>query len=151
VKPAPEANPQAAPVLKPPPGVAPLLPPPHAEAASPTQTAALPEAGAAVPPGPGDTHVFGAIDQPVRIVIRAQSDCWVQVRDQTGATVFERLLKAGDVYRVPEEPGLQLEAGNASGLAVTVDGHPVPPLTGKVRHDIRLDPALLKAGAAVVG
>ena len=146
--PSAEVAPQSAPMLKPPPGVAPL--PPHTEAAAPTQTAALPGSGAAVTPGPGDTHVFGVTDAPVRIVIRAQSDCWVKVRDQNGATVFQRLLKAGDVYRVPDQPGLQLFAGNAGGLAVTVDGHTAPPLTGQVRHDIRLDPAQLKAGTAVV-
>jgi cytoskeleton protein RodZ len=135
VKPPTETNPQVAPVLRPPPGVAPL-PPPHAEASPPTQTAAASPVGGA--------------SGPAQIVLRAQVDCWVKVRDQDGTIVFEHLLKAGDAYRVPDEQGLQLEAGNASGLAVTVDGQAVPPLTGRVRHDIRLDPALLKAGAAIV-
>lgn len=146
--PAAEVVPQSAPVLKPPPGVAPL-PPSHTEAGPPPQTAALPS-GTAVTPGPGDTHVFGVTDGAVRIVIRARSDCWVKVRDQNGITVFEHLLKTGDVYRVPDQPGLQLYAGNANGLTVTVDGGAAPALSGKVRHDIRLDPALLKAGTAIV-
>lgn len=149
VKPPAETNPQVAPVLRPPPGVAPL-PPPHAEVSPPTQTAALPVVGANAPARPTGAQVFGDTSGPVQIVLRAQADCWVKVRDQDGTIVFEHLLKAGDVYRVPDQQGLQLEAGNASGLAVTVEGQAVPPLTGRVRQDIRLDPALLKAGAAIV-
>jgi cytoskeleton protein RodZ len=148
--PSPGPKPDVAPVLTSPPGM--VVPPatPRTEAVSPTQTAALPGAGAAgVTPGPGDTHVFGVTDAPVRIVIRAKADCWVKVHDQNGSTVFQRLLKTGDTYRVPDQPGLDLYAGNASGLSVVVDGEAAPPLTGKVRHDIRLDPAQLKAGTAV--
>ncbi len=137
----------AAPVLNPP-----VSSPPQTAVTPPAQTAALPPSdnGASVMPGPGDLHVFGATDAAVRIVIRAKDECWIKVRDRNGATVFQRLMKPGDVYRVPEQPGLALYAGNASGLTVTVDGQDVPPLTGKVRHDIRLDPDQLKAGTAVV-
>ncbi|HYL32564.1 MAG TPA: helix-turn-helix domain-containing protein [Stellaceae bacterium] len=137
-----------APVLKPPPG----MNRPQTAIVPPTQTAALPpgEGGASVMPGPGDAHVFGATEAPARIVIRVKQACWINVRDRKGATVFERLMKPGDVYRVPEQQGLALYAGNASGLIVAVDGQDVPPLTGKVRHDIRLDPDQLKAGTAVV-
>jgi len=137
----------AAPVLKPP-----VLTPPQTSITPPAQTAALPpdDANASVTPGPGNLHVFGAADAAVRIVIRAKDDCWIKVHDRNGTTVFQRLMKPGDVYRVPEQSGLTLYAGNASGLAVTVDGQDAPPLTGKVRHDIRLDPDQLKAGTAVV-
>ena len=137
-----------APVLKPPPGMT----KPQTAIEPPTQTAALPsgDGGVSVTPGPGDTRTFGATDAAARIVIRAKEECWIKVRDQNGATVFERLMKPGDVYRVPEQAGLALYAGNANALAVAVDGQDVPPLTGKVRHDIRLDPNQLKAGTAVV-
>lgn len=136
-----------APVLKPP-----VLSPPQTSITPPAQTAALPPAdsGASVMLGPGNLHVFGATDAAVRIVIRAKDECWIKVRDRNGTTVFQRLMKPGDVYRVPEQSGLALYAGNAGGLAVTVDGQDVPPLSGKVRHDIRLDPDQLKAGTAVV-
>ncbi|HEV2262905.1 MAG TPA: helix-turn-helix domain-containing protein [Stellaceae bacterium] len=136
-----------APVLKPP-----VLSRPQTSITPPAQTAALPpsDSGASVMPGPGNLHVFGATDAAARIVIHAKDGCWIKVRDQNGTTVFERLMKPGDVYRVPEQAGLALYAGNASALAVAVDGQDVPPLTGKVRHDIRLDPDQLKAGTAVV-
>lgn len=144
----PPSTDNVAPVLKPPPDIN----KPQTAITPPAQTAVLPpsDTGASVMPGPGDLHVFGATDAAVRIVIRAKDECWIKVRDQNGATVFQRLMKPGDIYRVPEQAGLALYAGNASGLAVTVDGQDVPPLTGKVRHDIRLDPDLLKAGTAVV-
>lgn len=137
-----------APVLKPPPGTS----KPQTAIAPAAQTAALPSGdnGASVTPGPGNLHVFGAINAAVRIVIRAKDECWMKVHDRNGTTVFQRLMKPGDVYRVPDQSGLSLYAGNAGGLAVTVDGRDVPPLTGKVRHDIRLDPDQLKAGTAVV-
>ncbi|MGH7013488.1 MAG: RodZ domain-containing protein [Stellaceae bacterium] len=139
---------EVAPVLKPPPGMT----KPQTAIEPPTQTAALPpgDGGASVMPGPGNAHIFGVTDAPARIVIRAKDDCWIKVRDQNGTTVFQRLMKVGDVYRVPEQSGLVLYAGNASELAVAVDGQDLPPLTGKVRHDIRLDPDRLKAGTAVV-
>ncbi len=135
-----------APILRPPPGMV----GPHTGITPPTQTAALPpDQSGAVTPGPGDVRVFGATDA-VRVILRARSDCWVKVTDPRGTVVFERLLRAGDVYRVPDEPGLQLFAGNAGGLAVVVDGRNAPSLTGRVRHDIRLDPERLMAGMAVV-
>lgn len=136
-----------APVLKPP-----VLTPPRTSIAPPAQTAALPPSdnGVSVTPGPGNLHVFGVTDAAVRIVIRAKDECWIKVHDRNGATVFQRLMKPGDVYRVPEQAGLSLYAGNASGLAVTVDGQDAPALTGKVRHDIHLDADQLKAGTAVV-
>jgi len=154
VAPPPAANGRApdskdvAPVLKPPPS----MNRPQTSIIPPTQTAALSpsEGDGSVMPGPGDANVFGATEAPARIVIRAKEACWIKVRDRNGVTMFERLMKPGDVYRVPEKQGLALYAGNASGLTVAVDGQDVPPLTGKVRHDIRLDPDQLKAGTAVV-
>jgi len=145
--PAPDTK-DDAPVLKPPPSMS----RPQTAIEPPTQTAALPpsDGGASVMPGPGDAHVFGAVEAPARIVIRAKEACWIKVRDQNGTPVFERLMKPGDIYRVPDQHGLALYAGNASGLTVAVDGQDVPSLTGKVRHDIRLDPDQLKAGTAVV-
>jgi len=60
-------------------------------------------------------------------------------------------MKAGDVYRVPpDQRGLSLFTGNAAALSVTVDGQPAPQLSGRVQHDIRLDPDRLKAGTAIV-
>ncbi len=76
-----------------------------------------------------------------RIVLKAKADSWVEVRDPaTKATLLARLLKSGDVYEVPDKPGLELLTGNAGGLVVMVDGQLAPPLgrDGMVRRDIDL-------------
>ncbi|HUZ72479.1 MAG TPA: helix-turn-helix domain-containing protein [Stellaceae bacterium] len=145
----------------PPPASPPLAsPPPAAVTASsqpPAATAAPPPAeptpsiaaAAAAPPAAPAAHVFGAVDGPSRITLRAVKDCWIMVReaDAPQTVVAERTLHAGDTYRVPDRPGLVLRTGNASGLAVLVDGKPVPALNGTVRN-VALDPGRLRAGTS---
>jgi cytoskeleton protein RodZ len=105
-----------------------------------------------VPSVPVDpAHVFGVATGPVRIVLRATSDSWIQVRDASDTLVFTRLMRAGDVYRVPDKPGLTMRTGNAGGLEVTVDGNAAPSLggIGILRRSVQLDPQKLAAGEAV--
>ncbi len=49
---------------------------------------------------------------------------------------------------MPPQPNLLLTLGNAGGTDILVDGVSIPSLgaSGAVRHDIPLDPDLLKAG-----
>ncbi len=99
----------------------------------PTMTPASP--GQAAPPAPD----LGA---PSRVVLRATDDCWIEIRDPTGAIVSSRLLRKGDTFPVPPRPGLSLTVGNAGALTLLLDGAVLPPLgkSGMVRHDIALDP-----------
>jgi Flp pilus assembly protein TadD len=86
-----------------------------------------------------------------RIVLRARDETWVQVRERdAGTVVFDRVLQAGETYRVPERGGLLLTTGNAPALEVVVDGEPLPSLggAGRVRRDIPLDPAAMRRLAA---
>jgi cytoskeleton protein RodZ len=92
--------------------------------------------------------VFGEQSGPVHIVIRATADSWLQVRDGDENLVAQRLLHAGDTYRVPDKPGLVMRTGNGSGLEITVDGRPAPRLGGAIRRNVALDPAKLLAGTA---
>ena len=96
-------------------------------------------------------QVFGKANTNVRIVIRANSDSWVQVRDNDGALILTRMLRAGDSYRVPNKSGLTLLTGNAGALEVYVDGRLAPPLGpgGAIRRDVSLDADRLMAGTAV--
>lgn len=90
-----------------------------------------------------------ASDAGGRIVLEARADSWVEVRDpESNATLMARLLKTGDVYRIPDKPGLKLTTGNAGGLVVMVDGQAAPPLgkDGIVRRGIALDPESLRKG-----
>jgi cytoskeleton protein RodZ len=90
-----------------------------------------------------------ASDAAGRIVLMARADSWVEVRDsESNATLVARLLKTGDVYRIPDKPGLKLLTGNAGGLVVMVDGQVAPPLgkDGIVRRGVALDPDSLRKG-----
>ena len=61
-----------------------------------------------------------------RVVLKATQDSWVQIRNASNASIFTRVLRAGDVYEVPDEAGLTLLTGNAGGLEITVDGEAIP-------------------------
>jgi cytoskeleton protein RodZ len=125
-------------------GTAVVAPPPPPPAGS---TAAAP---AAPSPAGGETpRVYGVVNAPSRIVIRALSDSWVQVRDSDQSLLLTRLLHAGDSYRAPDKPGLTMRTGNGAGLEITVDGRPAPGLGGGLRRNVILDADRLLAGKAV--
>jgi cytoskeleton protein RodZ len=90
---------------------------------------------AAPPPAPD-------LVSPSRVVLKASEDCWIEIRDPSGAIVASRLMHKGDAFPVPPRQGLTLTVGNAGALTVLLDGNPLPPLgkTGMVRHDVPLDP-----------
>ena len=84
-----------------------------------------------------------------RIVLKARTDCWIEIKDtESGKLVYARLLRAGDTYPVADRQGLRLLAGNAGGLDIMVDGKMLPPLgrPGAVVRNIALDPAGLAEG-----
>jgi cytoskeleton protein RodZ len=132
--------------------VAVQAPPPvptPAPAASPaagreTQVAALPPPAAAVAPAKPSAKSSGDV-----IELRATSDSWIQVRagDQL---LLTRLLRKGEVYRVPDRTGLTLMTGNAGGLDVMVNGTTMPPLgnEGTVARGVPLEASRLKTMAA---
>lgn len=118
--------------------------------ASPTEVAALPPVPAVSAPA-DPSHVFGVTNGPARIVIRATGTSWIQIRDAQESQIFTRVMRSGEVYRVPDKPGLSLGTGNAGGLEVSVDGKAAPALGafGVIRHHVVLDPQKLLAGTAV--
>lgn len=133
-------------------------PAPVAEPASPAaaepvpavqQTAALPPVPPPAPAAeatPADGKVYGVVNGSSRIQLRATQDSWVQVRNAAGDLLFARVLRPGDIYRVPDETGLRLVTGNAGGVVVVVDGVAAAgPMgqTGQVMRDVALDPARL--------
>lgn len=96
--------------------------------------------------------VYGATDPQVHILVKATADSWIQVKDEHQEIRFGKLLRAGNIYRVPNETGLVMRSGNPDGLTITVDGNEAPTLAsgGKPRN-IALDPARLMAGNAFIG
>ncbi len=87
-----------------------------------------------------------------RIVVRAKSNSWIQVRDDVdNQLLLTRLLRAGDTYPVPNRSGLMLLTGNAGALEIQVDGEIVPGIGGgAVRRAVALDVERLRQGKAVV-
>ena len=112
-----------------------------------TAMAAEPPAAQAVPAAESAAEAGAAAIGTARIVLKAKSDSWVEVRDpESNSLLVARLLRAGDAYDVPDRPGLKLVTGNAGGLLVVVDGEAIPPLgkEGAVRRNITLDPDVLR-------
>ena len=84
----------------------------------------------------------------VRIVVRARSESWVQIRDKSGSIVLNRILRAGENWNVPARSQLTLTTGNAGGTDVVLDGMTLPALgaVGVVRRDLPLDVEQIRAG-----
>ena len=126
------------------------------------QSAALPREPAEEPAeAPADTPVeaMPSVAPPAqstagatsRIVVRAKTASWIQVRDSIAyQLLFTRLLRAGDTYKVPDRAGLQLLTGNAGALEILVDGEAVPAIgpVGAVRRGVALDTERLREGTA---
>lgn len=93
--------------------------------------------------------VYGDENADARIVLKANQDAWVQVRDRQGNLLLTRVLRVGDSYMVPNQADLTLLTGNAGGLEISVDGSALPALgpVGAVRRNIPLDPEALRSGA----
>lgn len=130
---------QAAPQPVPPSASPPPLP------AAPGQVAGLPmppAAPGASEAGQGDARVYGATSGQSRIQIRATQDSWIQVRDGAGDLLMTRVLRPGDIYRVPDKAGLKMQTGNAGGLQVSVDGGQGTAMgtPGQVMRGVPLDP-----------
>jgi cytoskeleton protein RodZ len=86
------------------------------------------------------------------ILLRAKDDSWILIRDgNTNQFITRKLLRAGETYRVPNQKGLTLQAGNAGALEITVDGEAVPAIgaIGAVLKGVALDAERLREGKAV--
>lgn len=99
------------------------------------------QAYAAVPPGQERQGEASGAQAPV--VLKAEGAAsWIEIKDERGAVVLSRLLKAGQSIDVPNRPGLELTTGNAGALVVSVNGVRLPAL-GRDRAVLRrisLDP-----------
>ncbi len=87
-----------------------------------------------------------------RIVIKVIDSVWVEIRNAQHKPLLSRILKPGDSYIVPDEPGLKMDMGNAGALEFIVDGQPVPKLgaVGDVKRAVPLEADLLKMTASPV-
>jgi cytoskeleton protein RodZ len=66
--------------------------------------------------------VFGAVNRNPRVVLRARSDARITVKGPDGQYLFNRDLKAGDSYQVPNMPGVTLAASDGGAVEIDLDG-----------------------------
>ena len=57
-----------------------------------------------------------------RVVLQAEKESWIQIKDARGNTVFTRVLVPGDVYYMPLSDNYKGTFGNAGAIDVWVDG-----------------------------
>ncbi|MEE8334628.1 MAG: RodZ domain-containing protein [Alphaproteobacteria bacterium] len=162
-EPEPAAQPEPAPVVEAPAAepapepapVASVAPEPAPEPAAqptpaPEPAASIPEPVAeSLPSAPPPAQVAVAAPESLnlvgRVVLRAASASWVELRDEDNRRVFSRLMRAGEIYAVPPGRPVMLTTGNAGGLDILIDGQLIPSLgpIGDVRRDVSLEPAAL--------
>lgn len=103
-------------------------PTPAANAPATTAPAAPAQAATAAPTTPAETaapeggRTYGQQNLSPRVVLRARADTRLTVRGEDGTTYINRDLKAGDVYQVPNTPGLTMATTNGSAVEVNLDG-----------------------------
>ncbi|MGB9153613.1 MAG: RodZ domain-containing protein [Alphaproteobacteria bacterium] len=96
-------------------------------------------------------QVYGDSATVSRLLIRATQSSWVMVSDDSGKAIFDHVMKAGDVYKVPNKPGLSLTTGNGGALVLSLDGVELPKISEGAPHVVRnipLDPDRLAPGAS---
>jgi cytoskeleton protein RodZ len=88
-------------------------------------TATTPTAAESAPPNntPPQTGIAYGATTATRVTLTAVQDTWVQIRANDGQTVFSRVMRPGDSFRVPDSGALTLTTGNLAGLYFTVDGN----------------------------
>ena len=95
---------------------------------------------------PPKGEVYGPSSSSAHIVIKAEKESWILVADSRGNTIFDKILKPGDVYNVPDTKGLTLTASNGNSLVLSLDGVALARLAPDSRlvRNVPLDPARLK-------
>jgi cytoskeleton protein RodZ len=126
--------------------------------AAPTAVAPEPEptGDAAVSPAPTATEEASTSAQPApvppaaKVVIRANRDSWIEIRDKDDAVVLQRVLRQGETFNVPDQKGMVMTTGNAGGIVIELEGKPMQALgsLGVVKRGIKLDPTALSDGSA---
>lgn len=59
------------------------------------------------------------------LLLKAKSATWVEVRDERGQVVFQRLLRTGETAQIDGRPPLKVHVGNVAGTDLVFRGQPV--------------------------
>ena len=69
-----------------------------------------------------DGRTFGSPDAAVRLVLKANRNIWLLIEDGKGNRVATQLLNKGDVFRVPNKPGLVATVQDGGAITYIIDG-----------------------------
>lgn len=89
-----------------------------------------------------------AVTAPAHITIKADQSSWILIADSKGQTLYDHVMKPGEVYEVPKQNGLTLTTGNGAGIILSLDGVDLPRLATNTSHIVRnvpLETSALKA------
>jgi hypothetical protein len=77
---------------------------------------------------PAPTPAITAVPAPrgMAVAVEAKLDTWLEV-EADGATVFTKMLPAGEAKNFPAKRQVKVRAGNLSGIAVSLNGKPLGP------------------------
>ena len=141
-------QPPAAPKRKPAVEVRAPAPPPVVETEAPAEAPAATTIVAAATSGeaaavsePGNPAAVTPPPATHQVVLRANTDTWVEVGAAEQAPLLSRLMRQGETFVVPSLPGLMMATGNAGGIEILVDGKAIPRLgsVGEIRKNVALD------------
>jgi cytoskeleton protein RodZ len=93
---------------------------------------------AALPPG----QVYGTQNRNARVILYARAVTHVLVEGPGGKVYINRVLQAGDAYRVPDLVGLSLTTSDGGAVSLELDGQDmgVAGQTGQMTEALPLDP-----------
>jgi len=92
--------------------------------AAPTPAPAL-SAAATAPTRPAASVASAAGARAAHLELRFREDSWAEVYDATGARLYYDVAAAGATQSLSGVPPLRMVLGNAAGVSVRLDGHPV--------------------------
>jgi cytoskeleton protein RodZ len=91
----------------------------------PAPVAEKPPAAVTDKPPAAVTEKPPAASELQRIVVRAEAEAWIEIRDASGRTLVATLAPAGSERAVQGRAPFDLVIGNAASVRVTYEGKPV--------------------------
>jgi cytoskeleton protein RodZ len=67
-------------------------------------------------------RTYGSPDEKVRLVLKANRNIWLLIEDGKGNRVATQLMNKGDVFRVPNKPGLVATVQDGGAITYIIDG-----------------------------
>ncbi len=79
--------------------------------------------------------------QEESVIVRAQDNSWLEIKNASGQIVFGQILKEGQELKIPNEKGYVMTTGNAGGIDILIGEKILPKLgkAGDVRRNVTLD------------